>query len=135
MGIWRRKIKKAGTEAGAMVKIVAPKVGGAKLADGSMMLADGQLAGTPSVLFDAVAIILSDDGAKALSLESASVDFVGDAFGHLKAIAADKGAQALLKTANIGHDAGVVSANDETAFIAAPKTRQWGRETSVRTLA
>jgi catalase len=130
-----KKIKKAATKAGAAVKIVAPKVGGAKLAGGSMMLADGQLAGTPSVLFDAVAIVLSDEGAKALSLESAAVDFVRDAFGHLKAIAADKGAQSLLKTAKIGHDAGVVSANDETAFIAAAKTRQWGREKSVRTLA
>ena len=130
-----KKIKKAATEAGAAVKIVAPKVGGAKLTGGSMMSADGQLAGTPSVLFDAVAIVLSDEGAKALSLESAAIDFVRDAFGHLKAIAADKGAQALLKTANIGHDAGVVSANDVTAFIAAAKTRQWGREKSVRTLA
>jgi catalase len=130
-----KKIKKAATEAGAAVKIVAPKVGGAKLASGSMMSADGQLAGTPSVLFDAVAIILSDPGAKALSLESAAIDFVRDAFGHLKAIAADKGAQALLKTAHIGHDAGVVSADDQPAFIAAAKTRQWGREKFVRTLA
>jgi hypothetical protein len=54
----------------------------------------GQLAGTPSVLFDAVAIVLSDEGAKELSLESAAVDFVRDAFGHLKAIAADQGAEA-----------------------------------------
>jgi len=101
-----------------------------------MMSADGQLACTPSVLFDAVAIILSDEGPKALSLEGAAVDFVRDAaFGHLKAIAADEGAQALLKTANIEQDAGVVSANDETAFITAAKTRQWSREKSVRTLA
>jgi hypothetical protein len=36
------------------VKIVAPKDRRrAKLADGSMLAADGQLAGTPSVLFDA----------------------------------------------------------------------------------
>jgi hypothetical protein len=60
-----------------------------------------------------------------LSLESAAVDFVRDAFGHLKAIAADQGAKALLKIANIGDDAGVVSANNETAFMAAAKTRQW----------
>jgi catalase len=38
-------------------------VGGAKFADGSRLPADGQLAGTPSVLFDAVAVILSDSGA------------------------------------------------------------------------
>jgi catalase len=132
-GVLIKKIKKAATEAGAAVKIVAPKVGGAKLAGGSMLAADGQLAGTPSVLFDAVAIILSDEGAQALATESAAVDFVRDAFGHLKAIAADKGAQALLKAASIGHDAGVVGANDENAFIAAAKTRQWSREKSVRT--
>jgi catalase len=134
-GVIIKKIKKAATEAGAAVKVVAPKVGGAKLAGGLMLAADGQLAGTPSVLFDAVAIILSDEGAQALLMESAAVDFVRDAFGHLKAIAADKGGQTLLKTASIGHDDGVVNADDEDAFIAAAKTRQWSREKSVRTLA
>ena len=134
-GVVIKKIKKAATEAGASVKVIAPKVGGAKLAGGSMLAADGQLAGTPSVLFDAVAIILSDEGAQALSRESAGVDFVRDAFGHLKAIAADKGAQALLKAASIRNDPGVVNADDEDAFIAAAKTRQWDREKSVRTLA
>ncbi len=130
-----KRISKAATAAGATVKIVAPRVGGAKLADGSMLAADGQLAGTPSVLFDAVAVILSDGGAKALMVEGAAIEFVRDAFGHLKAIAADTGAQALLKQARIGKDAGVVDARNEAAFIAAAKTRQWAREASVRTLA
>ncbi|MDO9387320.1 MAG: catalase [Thiobacillus sp.] len=130
-----RKIKEAATDAGASVKVIAPKVGGAKLADGSMLPADGQLAGTPSVLFDAVAVILSDEGAKALSMEGAAIDFVRDAFGHLKAIAIDEGGEALLKAANVGQDAGIVDANDRNAFIAAAKTRQWDREKSVRTLA
>jgi len=134
-GVVIKKIKKAATDAGATVKIVAPKVGGAKLADGSMFPADGQLAGTPSVLFDAIAVILSDEGAKALSKESAAIDFVRDAFGHLKAIAADKGGFALLKIANVGQDAGVVDVSDKDAFMAAAKTRQWDREKSVRTLA
>jgi len=87
------------------------------------------------VLFDAVAVILSDEGVKALSTESAAIDFVRDAFGHLKAIGVDKGGQALLKIANIAKDAGVVDTNDRSAFIAAAKTRQWDREKSVRTLA
>ena len=89
----------------------------------------------PSVLFDAVAVILSDEGAKTLSKESAAIDFVRDAFGHLKAIAADKGGQMLLKAAKVGKDAGVVDAGDKDAFIKAAKTRQWDREKSVRTLA
>ncbi len=134
-GVVIKKIKKAATDAGAKVKIVAPKVGGAKLADGSTLAADGQLAGTPSVLFDAVAVILSADGAKALSTESAAIDFVRDAFGHLKAIVADKGGKALLKAANVGEDPGVVDANNDRAFITAAKTRQWDREKLVRTLA
>jgi hypothetical protein len=125
----------AATDAGAAVKIVAAKVGGAKLNDGSMLAADGQLAGTPSVLFDAIAIVLSEEGAAGLSMESAAIDFVRDAFGHLKAIAVDNGGQSLLKTAQVWQDAGIVDANDINAFIAVAKTRQWEREKSVRTLA
>jgi len=128
-------LKKAATDAGATVKIIAPKKGGAKLADGSKLAACGQLAGTPSVLFDAVAVILSAEGAKTLSKEGAAIDFVRDAFGHLKAIAVDKGGQELLNSANVGQDAGVVDANDKDAFIIAAKTRQWDREKTVRTLA
>ncbi len=87
------------------------------------------------MLYDAVAVILSDEGAQALSKESAAIDFARDAFGHLKAIAVDKGGRALLKTANVGHDAGVMDASDKDAFITAAATRQWDREKSVRTLA
>jgi catalase len=129
------KIKRAAIDAGAAVKIIAPNVGGAKLSDGSTLAADGQLAGNPSVMFDAVAVILSEEGAKALSAESAAIDFVRDAFGHLKAIAIDKGGQALVRAAKVGQDEGVVDADNIDAFVAAAKTRQWDREKSVRTLA
>jgi catalase len=60
---------------------------------------------------------------------------VRDAFGHLKAIAVDKGGQAFLKIANVGQDAVVVDASDKDAFFTAAKTRQWEREKLVRTLA
>ena len=129
------QVRKAASEAGATVKVIAPKVGGAKLADGSMLRVDGQLAGTPSIFFDAVAVILSDDGAKKLSMQGAAHDFVRDAFGHLKAIAVDDGGRTLLQNAHIEPDAGVISADQQNAFIAAAKTRQWERETSVRVLA
>lgn len=130
-----KKISKAAKDAGALVKIIAPKIGGAKLADGTLQDADGQLAGTPSVLFDAVAILLSEAAAAKLTEEGAAMDFVRDAFGHLKAIAADSGAQILLDKAQIKQDPGVVAAANVKAFIAAAKTRQWDREPSVRTLA
>ncbi len=128
-------LRKAAEKAGATVKLVAPKIGGGKLSDGKLQAADGQLAGTPSVVFDAVAIVLSSDAAKRLSKESAAVDFAADAWAHLKAIAADEGAQQLLKTARVGKDNGVVEAEDAKAFLAAAATRQWAREPKVRTLA
>ncbi len=121
--------------AGATVKIVAPKVGGATLSDGATLKADGQLAGTPSVLFDAVVVILSEAGATTLSKEAAAIDFVRDAFGHLKAIGVDAGGELLLKGAGIAKDAGVIPIAEVKAFLAAAMTRQWAREASVRTLA
>lgn len=128
-------IRQAATAAGATVKIVAPRVGGATLADGSKLPADGQLAGTPSVMFDAVAVVLSEDGAARLAQESAALDFVSFAYAHLKAIAVDEGGDVLLTQANLKPDGGVVPASDMARFIAAAKTRQWEREPQVRMLA
>ncbi|MHB1059482.1 MAG: catalase [Rhodanobacter sp.] len=130
-----KALRKAAESAGATVKIVALKVGGAKLSDGRHQPADGQLAGTPSLVFDAVAIVLSADAGRLLAKEAAAVDFARDAFGHLKAIAADAGAQAVLKAAGITKDPGVVDASDSAGFIKAAKTRQWAREPKLRTLA
>ena len=67
------EVRKAATEAGAKVKIVAPK-GGAKLANGSLLEADGQLESMPSVLFDAIAVILSDEGVRGRTATSESVE-------------------------------------------------------------
>ena len=128
-------IRKAVLAAGASVKIVAPRIGGVRLDDGSLLGADGQLAGTPSVVFDAVAVLLSMDGAKALCCEEAALQFVRDAFNHLKAIAIDAGGQALLQNAGVGKDAGVMATAEVAQFISAAKTRQWAREASVRMLA
>jgi len=82
-----------------------------------------------------VAIGRSADAAKQRDKESAAIDFAADAWAHLKAIAADEGAQLLLKTARVGKDSGVVEAEDAKAFLAAAATRQWAREPKVRTLA
>ena len=128
-------LRKALEKAGATVKIVAPKVGGAVLKDGTLLPADGQLQGTPSVVFDAVASILSPEMGEQLAKEAAAVDWFRDAFGHLKAIAACKGTQAILQAGGIEPDAGVVDPADVQGFIAAAQTRQWDREPQVRTLA
>ncbi|WP_119717692.1 catalase [Cognatilysobacter tabacisoli] len=130
-----RALRSAAEAAGATVKIVAKKVGGATLSDGRKLPADGQLAGTPSTIFDAVALVLSEEGGADLATEAAAVDFVRDAFGHLKAIAYDAGATAVLQAGGIEPDAGIVDAGNAKAFIKAAKQRFWDREAQVRTLA
>ncbi|MDB5705111.1 MAG: catalase, partial [Sphingomonas bacterium] len=126
-------LTKAITAAGGRAVIVAPRVGGAKLSDGSLLKADAQLAGYPSVLADAVAIILSEDGCAALQKEAAAVQFVMDAFGHLKAIGHSPEAQPLLDKAGVEPDEGVVPLDQR--FVAAAAKRYWAREPGVRTLA
>ncbi|AJP72305.1 catalase [Sphingomonas hengshuiensis] len=118
--------------AGARAVIVAPKIGGAKLSDGSLLKADAQLAGYPSVLADAIAVSLSAEGTAMLLKEAAAVQFVMDAFGHLKAIGASDAAKPLLDKAGVEADAGVTGLDD--GFIDAAAKRFWDREPGVRML-
>ena len=98
-----------------------------------MLKAHGQLAGSPSQLFDAVTIILSEEGCKALMGEAAAVQFAMDAFGHLKAIGSSSAAGPLLKKAGLVPDKGVTGLGKD--FLVAARVRFWDREPSVRNLA
>ena len=87
---------------GAMVAIVAPHISGAKLSDGKLKTADEKIDGGPSVIFDAVALVFSDEAGKKFARNKPSQDFVSDAFAHAKFIAWNEGAQPILKAAGIG---------------------------------
>ncbi len=121
------------TKAKGKAVLIAPKVGGAKLADGSHRKADGQLSGTPSQLFDAVALVLSTAGTEMLLKESAAIDFVANAFVHLKAVGANEAAQPLLDKARVETDNGITDLGNK--FINAAKLRHFDREPKVRNLA
>ena len=79
-------VQAAFKQEGAMVKLVAPMVGGVEASDGSWIEADEKIDGGPSVVFDAVAMLLSDAGAQLLAEEATARDFVADAFAHCKFI-------------------------------------------------
>jgi len=118
-------------KAGGTAFLVAPKVGGIKVKGGTLK-ADGQLAGSPSVLFDAVASVLMPDQAEKLSKDGAAVQWFMDAFGHCKTIAHCKGTKVLLDKANVEPDDGVVPVED---FMKTGAKRHWAREPKVRDLA
>jgi catalase len=131
-----QSVRAAVEKAGARLQVVAPKIGGVKLKGGTKLAADHQLAGAPSVLFDAVVVAPSTDGCAMLVRDAAAVNWVGDAFVHLKVIGAAEAAQPLLKRAGVDVDEGVKPVNapgDVGLFLAAVKNgRIWDREPSVR---
>lgn len=126
------QVTKAVKAAGGHPLTIAPKVGAVKLSDGSTVKADAQLAGQPSVTVDACAVVLSKEGCAMLLKEAAAVQWVMDAFGHLKAIGASAAAQPLLDKAGVEADEGIT---DLGGFVEAAKRRYWDREPKVRTLA
>ena len=125
-----KKLKKQIKHEGAHPMLVAPKVGGLHYKDGSNINADARIDGAPSAIFDAVALVLSEDAAEMLCKDAAAVGFVSDAFAHLKAIGSH-GAEKLLKRAGVEDDDGVT---ELSGFIDAAKQRFWKREHKVRTL-
>jgi catalase len=124
-------------KAGARLEIVAPKIGGARGKGGKTIDADHQLAGGPSIFFDAVVVAASEDGALMLEKEAAAVDWIRDAFGHLKVIGVLDTALGLAEEAGVEEDEGVVEmdgAGDIATFIKAAKNgRVWDREPRLRT--
>ncbi|WP_187394041.1 catalase [Oceaniovalibus sp. ACAM 378] len=117
--------------AGGTVEIVAPRVGGVVTEGGSRIPADQKIDGAPSVLYDAVAILATADGAEKLTDMHPARSFVADAHAHAKFIGVSKEAQALLKRAGVDADGGVMTlgaAEDAKAFVrSCAALRFWDR--------
>ena len=119
---------------GAWREIVAPTVGGVTASDGSPISAQQQLEGGPSVLYDAVVLLVSPDGVAPLLERPAARQFVTDAFVHAKFIGYTEAARPLLAAAGIANklDGGCVAlsgADDAVAFVAACRVlRYWPRQ-------
>jgi catalase len=119
---------------GAELAIVAPKIGGVRLESGKHLAADMALSGAPSVFFDAVAIFASAEALGPLLKNSAAIDWVRDAFGHLKVIGYAAAAKPLFEKASIAGDLddGVIElrvpASIRQYIEAAKQQRVWDRE-------
>ncbi len=119
---------------GATLEVVAPAVGGVIASDGSHIPAKYMVDGGPSVLFDAVALIVDAAAGDRLAQRPPVRDFVADAYSHCKVIAYNPAASVLLMKANVDPDAdeGLIPLNDTDAvhrFVEqCRKLRVWGRE-------
>ena len=95
-------LRDAATAEGAMVELVAPQVGGVVTSDGELVPAHQKIDGGPSVLYDAVAVLVSAEGASLLADDATAKDFVSDAHAHSKFIGYVPAAQPLLDAAGVG---------------------------------
>jgi catalase len=129
-------LKSALRDEGALLEIVAPKVGGVQASDGSWIEAKQKIDGGPSVLYDAVALLPSDEGATLLAKEPAARDFVADAFAHMKFIGYTAAAAILFEKAGIAEnrDEGFIALSGQadcaTFVTACRQVRYWKRSTN-----
>lgn len=131
-------LKASAIREGAVVEIIAPTIGGVTDSKRTLISADHKVNGGPSVLFDAVAILVSEIGAGQLAKEATVKDFISDAYAHLKFIAFTGTSTPLLEKAGIGHalDEGTIlikQEQDTVRFLNACKNlRLWSREPRVK---
>jgi catalase len=122
----------------ANVEVIAPVVGGIDASDRSLVAADQQVDGAPSVLYDAVAVIAAPGGARALAANPAARDFLADAYAHCKFIGYTSGAAPLfdamgleLDGETVARDEGIVSLDSVPATDFINRCRQlrfWDRQ-------
>jgi catalase len=97
-------IKKALTKEGAVVKIVAPRLGMLVGAGGTEVKIDFSFLTCSSVLFDAVYVPGGKESVTALMKEAAAIHFLNEAYKHCKAVAATSEGAELLTVAFLRSD-------------------------------
>ena len=88
-------------DAGAVPKVIAPRLGSVKTADGAELQADGSLENSAPVLFDAVVLADGAASVKRLPGLGQAVEFVVNQARHGKTILAQGAADALLQKAGV----------------------------------
>src|ERR1700712_5376593 len=108
-------------------------VGGVTASDGAKIAAHHKIDGGPSVIFDAVALLIADEGVLSLTKLPPARDFVADAYAHYKFIGFTAAAGKLFAKAGVPEDLDdgflpLRSAKDAKTFVAAlSNLRFWDR--------
>ncbi len=85
------------------LKLIAPQIDGVKDSKGQLLSIDERIEGGPSVLFDAVAVVLNEATAQRLGKLPAARQFLADAHSHCKYVAWQSSASPLIDVA-LGKD-------------------------------
>jgi catalase len=130
------EVTSAAGQAQVNVELIAAAVGGVETTDGQRVPADQKIDGGPSVLYDAVILLVSKHGVPALAAQPAVRDFLADAYAHCKFIGFTGDASPLFEAAGLGDkiDDGFISLDEHSAadFISrCARLRFWPRQASI----
>jgi len=135
------KMKKALMAAGAVVEVIAPKLGQVSTIKGVSIPVDKTLMTVSSVLYDAVYVPGGSKAIAILAQKPDAIDFISQAYKHCKAIAFETDADPLIQKTSIAEDllakktlSGIISGTEKDLskdFIKAiAQHRFWEREKS-----
>ena len=88
----------------ATFEIIAFTVGGVETKQGKKVAANQKLDGAPSVLYDAIALLITSEAIPLLVKHPAARQFVSDAFTHLKVIGYTSDSKALFEKIGIASE-------------------------------
>ncbi|HEY0398487.1 MAG TPA: catalase, partial [Acidimicrobiia bacterium] len=131
------EVRQAAGKEQVNVELVAPTVGGITDNAGNRVEADQKIDGAPSVLYDAVVLLPSAEGAATLARQPAARDFVTDAFAHCKFIGHGPDAAPLFESTGLGSltDDGFIrlvdGASTEQFIARCAELRFWDREAAL----
>jgi catalase len=131
------EVRQAAGKEQVNVELVAPTVGGITDNAGNRVEADQKIDGAPSVLYDAVVLLPSAEGAATLARQPAARDFVTDAFAHCQFIGHGPDAAALFESTGLGSltDDGFIrlvdGASTEQFIARCAELRFWDREAAL----
>ncbi len=110
-------MRKTLSAAGAVVEIIAPKLGNIITASGAALAVDKSLMTVSSVLYDAVYIPGTAKSVGVLSQKTEALEFISQAYKHCKAIAFESEADSLIQKTMI---AGELKSNKDIPGIIYP---------------
>jgi catalase len=130
-----RMLRLAAEAEGMTFAVVAPTVEGVADSEGKAIEVAEKIDGGPSVLFDAVAVVLASAHADEIAVHSGAKDFVSDAHAHKKFVAYNDAALTVFESANVniedapGYHRLDGSSKTADAFIATCReVRAWDRQ-------
>lgn len=99
-----KNLQAAAKKEGAVIELIAPRIANIKANDGSLVDAHHKIDGGPSVLFDAVFLLFSDEGVNLLINMPTAKDFVCDSYAHYKFIGFTEPARRLFNKVGFSKD-------------------------------